>query len=461
MGIGTTLSNTKDETTSGSQDSPASATVIPKDLHKSPIHTAARAITSQSDINTSTNSGSLETRSGSVSAAIGAVVAVAVLLMLVAALILLWKFKMIPLKHFQGGELDLGNQSVPSSRPQEHETNLDASERYAMVGTTARRRPSCSSGDCGGGGDHIYSAVGMPANSITNGVPHRSATSAQESFYTAIGADIPHTCGQESSNNIDETYDNTEILSKPAHAGNYDKVGMQAISINNGVPPRSALRPESFYTAIGADMPPTRGQDGSNNIDETYDNTEILSKPTHAENCGKDDIEDNTYAHLHKGHMQEPAVTDVQYQNTTLQLSTEQEQDEANSEEYSVLQRPKTEKKGNIYDTVQSDNGQELDTVSNSAVPPFTIKQVGKMEQAVTPHCERSACAGQGVASSDTYCAVDMSRDTEAVQATVASPTAIKPTLNVITSGPPTSQAAVYVNTGDYGNGRMLDAVPI
>ena len=28
-----------------------------------------------------------------------------------------------------------------------------------MVGTTARRRPSCSSGDCGGGGDHIYSAV--------------------------------------------------------------------------------------------------------------------------------------------------------------------------------------------------------------------------------------------------------------------------------------------------------------
>ena len=54
-----------------------------------------------------------------------------------------------------------------------------------------------------------------------------------------------------------------------------------------GVPPRSALRPESFYTAIGADMPPTRGQDGSNNIDETYDNTEILSKPTHAENCGK------------------------------------------------------------------------------------------------------------------------------------------------------------------------------
>ena len=102
MGIGTTLSNTKDETTSGSQDSPASATVIPKDLHKSPIHTAARAITSQSDINTSTNSGSLETRSGSVSAAIGAVVAVAVLLMLVAALILLWKFKMIPLKHFQG-----------------------------------------------------------------------------------------------------------------------------------------------------------------------------------------------------------------------------------------------------------------------------------------------------------------------------------------------------------------------
>ena len=78
------------------------------------------------------------------------------------------------------------------------------------------------------------------------------------------------------------------------------------------------------------------------------------------------------------------------------------------------------------------------------------------MEQAVTPHCERSACAGQGVASSDTYCAVDMSRDTEAVQATVASPTAIKPTLNVITSGPPTSQAAVYVNTGDYGNGRMV-----
>ena len=45
----------------------------------------------------------------------------------------------------------------------------------------------------------------------------------------------------------------------------------------------------------------------------------------------QDDIEDNTYAHLHKGHMQEPAVTDVQYQNTTLQLSTEQEQDEVKS----------------------------------------------------------------------------------------------------------------------------------
>ena len=75
------------------------------------------------------------------------------------------------------------------------------------------------------------------------------------------------------------------------------------------------------------------------------------------------------------------------------------------------------------------------------------------MEQAGTRHCERAACAEQGVASSDTYCAVDMSRGTEAVHATVASPTAIKPTLNVVTSGPPTSQAAVYVNTGDYGNG--------
>eukprot|EP00117_Sycon_ciliatum_P038243 scpid89361/ scgid28461/ len=70
MSIGTTLSNTKDKTTSGSQDSPASATVVPRDLHESPIQTA---VTNQSDINTSTNSGSLETRSGSVSAAIGAV----------------------------------------------------------------------------------------------------------------------------------------------------------------------------------------------------------------------------------------------------------------------------------------------------------------------------------------------------------------------------------------------------
>eukprot|EP00117_Sycon_ciliatum_P035888 scpid106105/ scgid27113/ len=65
--------NTKATPTGGSQDILTSATVVTKDPHKSPIHTAARAITSQSDINTSTNSGSLETRSGSVSAAIGAV----------------------------------------------------------------------------------------------------------------------------------------------------------------------------------------------------------------------------------------------------------------------------------------------------------------------------------------------------------------------------------------------------
>ena len=99
MSIGTTLLNTKDKTTSGCQDSPTSATVVPRDLHESPIQTA---VTNHSDINTSTNSGSQQSTSSSVSAAIGAVVAVAVLLMLVAALILLWKFKMIPLKHFQG-----------------------------------------------------------------------------------------------------------------------------------------------------------------------------------------------------------------------------------------------------------------------------------------------------------------------------------------------------------------------
>ena len=64
--------------------------------------TDSKARTNHSDTTIDRTSGSQESSSGSGSAAIGAGAAGAVLLVLVVAVILLWKFRLIPLKYFQG-----------------------------------------------------------------------------------------------------------------------------------------------------------------------------------------------------------------------------------------------------------------------------------------------------------------------------------------------------------------------